>query len=145
MFKRQVPKRYLLDATMKDPYAGLGLAVFNLGGHVMHQVHATGIVSFKVPAHATHFRVTYGMPEATYTGDPATDGVKFVILWTNGLKTQRLLVRTLEPHDAPDDRGAQEFETELPPHGDKAGIILLTLPGQADAMDWSCWGLPEFK
>jgi len=145
VFKRQVPKRYLLDATVKDPYAGLGLAVFNIGGQAMHQVHATGIVSFKVPANATHFRVTYGMPEATYTGDPATDGVKFVILWTNGLKTQRLLVRTLEPHDAPDDRGAQEFETELPPHGDKAGIILLTLPGQTDAMDWSCWGRPEFK
>jgi hypothetical protein len=145
IFKRQVPKRYLLDTTLKSPYDGLGLPAFNVGGRLMYQVHAAGILSLKVPAHATHFRITYGMPEATYTGTPATDGVKFVILWMNGRKTQRLLVRTLEPHDAPDDRGAQEFESELPPHGEGAGIILLTLPGETDAMDWSCWGLPEFK
>jgi hypothetical protein len=145
VFKRQVPKRYMLDATVKDPFAGLGLPGFNVGGQLMHQVHATGIVSFKVPAHATHLRLSYGLPEATYTGNPSTDGVKFVILWTNGLKSQRLLVRTLEPHDAPDDRGAQEFETELPAHRDGAGIILLTLPGETDTMDWSCWGAPEFR
>ena len=145
VFQRQVPKRYLLDPAVKDPYVGLGLAAYNVGGQLMHQVHATGIVSFKVPVSATHFRISYGLPADTYAGTPATDGVKFVILWTNGLKTQRLLVRTLEPRDAPDDRGAQEFESELPPHKDGAGIILLTLPGETDAMDWSCWGAPEFK
>jgi hypothetical protein len=71
--------------------------------------------------------------------------VRFVVLWTDGLKKQRLLVRTLEPAAAEADRGLQEFETELPPHGAGAGIILLTLPGETDAMDWSCWGAPEFK
>jgi hypothetical protein len=33
----------------------------------------------------------------------------------------------------------------LPPHDNDAVIILLTLPGATDAMDWSCWGVPEFK
>ena len=145
VFQRQVPKRYRLDPTGPDPYAGLGLRVFNLGGVVMHQVHAAGIVSFQVPAAATNFRIRYGMPPETYAGTPATDGVKFVILWTDGLKKQRLLVRTLEPVAEEGDRGAQEYATELPPHGANAGVILLTLPGETDAMDWSCWSAPEFK
>ena len=145
IYQRQVPKRYRLDPTLQSPYAGLGLPVFEMEGRQLFQVHAAGIMSFKVPASAKHFRIGYALPAGTYTGETKTDGVKFVVIWMNGRKAERWLDRTLTPASEPGDRGIQQFEATLPPHNDDATLILMTLPGETDAMDWSCWGLPEVK
>ena len=145
IFKRQVPKRYLLDTTAKSPFDGLGVPAYGIGGVLMYQIHAVGIISVKVPASAKHARFTFGLPEATYSGAVATDGVDFVLKWMNGRKAQTLASRRLDPKSQPGDRGLQSFEVDLPPHADGAAIIMMTLPGATDAMDWSCWGVPEFR
>ncbi len=145
IYQRQTPRRYRLDPTVQSPYAGLGLPVFEMEGRQLFQVHAAGIMSFRVPAKLKHFRIGYAMPEGTYRGPTVTDGVKFVVIWMEGRKSQRWLDRTLDPVAHPADRGIQYFDADLPPHGDGATLILMTLPGATDAMDWSCWGLPEVR
>ena len=145
IYQRQVPRRYRLDPTVQSPYAGLGLPVFEMEGRQLFQIHAAGIMSFRVPAQLKHFRIGYALPEGTYRGTPVTDGVKFVIIWMEGRKSQHWLDRTLDPAARVGDRGIQYFDADLPPHGDGATLILMTLPGATDAMDWSCWGLPEVR
>lgn len=145
IFQRQAPKRYRLDPTVQSPYAGLGLPVFEMEGRQLFQVHAAGIVSFQVPAKLRHFRIGYALPAGTYTGPTKTDGVKFSVIWLSNHKAATWLDRTLDPAARPGDRGIQWFDMDLPPHDDGATIILMTLPGATDAMDWSCWGLPEVK
>ena len=145
IFKRQVPKRYLVDPTTRAPFDGLGLPGQVIGGQLMYQVHATGILSVRVPASAKHFRISFGLPEATYRGTPVTDGVEFTVKWMNGMKAAQLASRYLDPAARPEDRGAQVFEGDLPPHGEGAALILITRSGPTDPMDWSCWTAPVFK
>jgi len=145
IFKRQVPKRCLLDPLAKAPFDGLGLPAYDVGGYMMYQVHAAGIISLRVPVRAKHVRIRFALPPATYSGAVATDGVEFTVRWINGRKAEKLASRILDPKSRPEDRGVQMFEVNLPPHETGAVIILLTLPGATDAMDWSCWGVPEFK
>jgi len=145
IFQRQTPKRYRLDPTLPFPYVGLNLPIFEMEGRQLFQVHATGIISFKVPAKLRHFRIGYALPPGTYAGPVATDGVKFSAIWMDGLKSATWLDRTLDPANRPADRCIQWFDMDLPPHDDHATLILMTLPGATDAMDWSCWSLPEVK
>jgi len=63
----------------------------------------------------------------------------------NARKAAQLASRYLDPAARPEDRGAQVFEGDLPPHGEGAALILITRPGPTDPMDWSCWAVPEFK
>ena len=68
VFRRQVPRRYRLDSTAEFPFEGLRLPVVYIDGVRMYTVHATGIVSLKVPPTARRVHVAYGLPEATYSG-----------------------------------------------------------------------------
>ena len=145
VFQRQVPRRYQLDPTVESPLENLGLPVEYINGRRMYTVHATGIISFQVPACAKHFRIAFGLPEGTYRGTPVTDGTEFSVRWAEGSKTELLASRYLDPYQKPGDRGLQFFDFKLPKHGDDAVIILKTLAGQTDQMDWSSWSVPEFR
>ncbi len=123
IFKRQVPKRYLLDPSGAGRLTpGWDYPTFNVGGQLMYQVHAAGIISFRVPAKATR---TSASATACRRGD----------LHGRNEDRRREICRPLdertedpapagahapEPAAVPDDRGAQELETELPPHGEGA-------------------------
>ncbi len=145
VFQRQVPRRYKLDPTVQGPLENVGLPIANINDRRMYMVHAKGTISFQVPVWAKHFRIPFVMPEGTYRGTQVTDGVEFSVLWTEGGKAETLALRYLDPVLTPGDRGMQFFDLSLPKHGSRAVIILRTLPGPTDGMDWSHWGSPEFQ
>jgi hypothetical protein len=111
----------------------------------MYTVHATGVVSLRIPPGSRHIRVGYGLPEATYTGQVATDGVEFGVTWTDGQRVQKLLARNLVPASNGQDRGAQYLDCDLPQSSREGTLVMTTGCGPNDAMDWSCWAMPEFK
>ncbi len=145
IFQRQVPRRYRLDPTVPGPLENVGLPIAEIDGRRMYMVHAIGIISFQVPVWAKRFRIAYVLPAGTYNATPVTDGVEFSVLMAEGNKSELLGLRYLNPVLTPTDRGMQFFDLALPKHGSRAVVILRTLPGPADGMDWSHWGTPEFQ
>lgn len=145
VYRRQVPKRYQLDMTGLSPFEGLGVSVRYLDAERMYMIHATGMMSVRVPSGATRIRIAYGMPADSYDGPVKTDGVEFTIRWTDGRKTNVLLSRLVQPQLNAGDQGLQWFEAELPAARGQATVILTTLAGDSDPMDWSLWGVPTFK
>jgi len=145
VYRRQVPRRYKLDFTDSFPFEKLRLPVVYIDGQRMYTIHATGMVSLRVPPNARHVRVAYGLPERTYNGDVTTDGVEFSVIWTDGRRSEKLLNRFVSPVLRKEDRGAQFLETDLPASDKEATILLLARCGPNDAMDWSSWSMPEFK
>lgn len=147
VLKRQVPKRYRLDLSEGSPFELLNEPVVYIGGVRMYTIHATGMVSVKVPASAKSVHVAFGLPEATYTGETRTDGVEFSVIWTDGRRIETLLTRHLTPAERPEDRGVIVFDRELPEptKGREGTLILFGRSGPNDSMDWSCWAPPEFK
>jgi len=145
VYRRQVPRRYKLNSEEEFPFEKLRLPVLNIDGHRMYTIHATGMVSLRVPQNARHVRVGYGLPEATYNGAVTTDGVEFDVIWTDGRESKKLLSRFVSPMLRKEDRGAQFLEADIPSSSKEATILLMTRCGPNDAMDWSSWSMPEFK
>ncbi|OHE86735.1 MAG: hypothetical protein A3G75_12030 [Verrucomicrobia bacterium RIFCSPLOWO2_12_FULL_64_8] len=146
VYHRQKPKRCQVDVTDPATVANYPLPYEAFGDQpALPKLHATGLVSFKVPAWARHVRIEYGLPPGTYAGTPATDGARFVVRLFDGKVSHTVLDRFLNPVRDSADRGVQVFETDLPPpKEEELEIILFSQPGPTDVMDWCCWGKPEF-
>lgn len=145
VYRRVKPTKYQIDVT--DPAV---LAHFPLpyehfhNGLATYKLHATGVMSIKVPAGARWVRLSYGLPEGTYNGSIVTDGVEFSARFIDDRdKITPLFKIYLDPVGDPSDRDIQVFQAELPKaqHGE---LILICMPGTSEDMDWSSWGIPEF-
>jgi len=74
-----------------------------------------------------------------------TDGVEFQARFVgDDDRIYPLFKMYLDPVHNPRDRGLQRFEADLP-LAHNGELILSCLAGSSDVMDWSCWGIPEFK
>jgi hypothetical protein len=145
IFKRAVPKRYRIDPTDPAVQAAYPLPIEGFEGGAMHKLHAAGIISFIVPDDATHVSLEFGLPSGTYTGEPVTDGVRFLVgLVDEHDEVTISLDRTLDPVRRVEDRGRKRLESKLPP-GKGREVILACIPGASDVMDWSCWSQPLFR
>lgn len=146
VFRRIKPSRYQVDISDPEIRHHYPLPFEAMGASVpTYKLHAIGLISFKVPAGAKSLSLTYGLPAATYTGDVVTDGVEFHVRFVDdGDQVTTLYKVYLDPVRNPADRGLLRFEANLPvaQHGE---IILSCGSGPSDVMDWSCWGIPEFK
>jgi hypothetical protein len=79
----------------------------------------------------------------SYEGELRTDGVDFIVLWTDGESTKTLASRFLTPTTNPHDRGLKHFEIDLPASDGETQIILMSATGGSDQKDWAYWGMPQ--
>lgn len=144
VYRRIKPKRNCIDVSDPAVRANFPLPYEHLWDQPTYKLHATGLMSIKVPPGAKHVSLVYGLPDGTYQGEVTTDGVEFQVRFVNDAdQTTELLKIHVDPVHRPDDRGAQHFDVDLPP-GQRGELILICLSGTLDVMDWSCWSIPEF-
>ncbi len=143
IFHRQFPKRDRRDSSVAASLTDLGLPSVEIGGQVMYRAEDASVVRVKVPAGAKHAWIMFGMPEESYRGAAPSDGVAFMIHWSDGRKTESLMSRTLKPQIQPQDRKVQIFNVKLPRHDNGAELILMTTADQRQP-NWGCWGEPDF-
>ena len=145
VFRRIKPGRFQVDLIDPAIQANYPLPFEDMGPIPTYRLQATGLISFKAPAGAKHVSLTYGLPESTYSGAVVTDGVEFQARFVgDDDRIYPLFKMYLDPVHNPRDRGLQRFEADLP-LAHNGELILSCLAGSSDVMDWSCWGIPEFK
>jgi hypothetical protein len=145
VFHRVKPSRYRVDVSSPAALARFPLGYEYLGPVPTYKLHATGLMSIKVPPGARHVSLVYGLPAGTYQGDVVTDGVEFQARFVDDHDNVNQLFKIhLDPVQNPADRGIQRFEADLP-LAQNGELVLICLAGPSDVMDWSCWGIPEFK
>jgi hypothetical protein len=145
VFHRIKPSRHCVDLADPAVRAHFPLPYEEMGPIPGYKLHATGLISFKAPPGAQSLHLIFGLPEGTYQGEVTTDGVEFSARFVDDDdKPTELFKIHLNPVANEADRGWQEFEAKLPvaTHGE---LILICLGGPSEVMDWSCWGIPEFK
>lgn len=108
-------------------------------------VHAPGLMTIPKPAEIRLLRFSFGLEEGAYQGGNRSDGVTFVVDFTDSAgKTTRLWERRLEPLTVEADRGSHTVEFLLP--ADQAGTLYFrTDPGPASACDWAVWHDVQFQ
>lgn len=145
VFRRVKPRHYRVDYNDPAVRANFPLPFEDLDSTPAYKLHATGIMSIKVPAGARHVSLTYGLPKGTYTSNVKTDGVEFQVRYVgDDDKPVQLLTRRLNPAEVGQDRGVQHFEADLT-SAKNGELVLFCFAGGNDVMDWSSWGIPEFK
>lgn len=145
VFHRVKPKRFQVDATNPAVLANFPLPIEAFGEVGAYKLHATGVISFRVPPGSRHVKLSFGLPPGTYQGNVVTDGVEFRARCADAKGQVSDLFRMyLDPVKNPADRGLKEFVADLPLSPD-TDLILSCLAGPTDAMDWSCWLMPEFS
>ncbi|HLP03155.1 MAG TPA: hypothetical protein VK163_14100 [Opitutaceae bacterium] len=119
-----------------------------MGGKRVVTAHPLTRLWFHKPAGATRFTFSFGLAEGAYA-NPAegTDGVEFRVseIGTDGTLRQ-LYTRTLEPADAPADRGEIRATIPLEP-GATSDLLLETGPGPGNnfSYDWAFLGDVEIR
>ena len=145
VFRRVKPRRYRIDVTDPVVLANYPEPFEFLGPTPTYKLHATGIMSFKAPPGAKHVSMTFGMPAGTYEGPVVTDGVEFQASFVDDADhTTQLFKIHLNPAANAYGRGEHHFVADLP-MAKNGELIFVCGSGPSDAMDWSCWGIPEFK
>ncbi len=145
VFRRIKPSHYRIDVSDPAVLAKFPLPYEYLGPMPTYKLHASGVMSFKVPPNARHVSLVYGLPAGTYQGDVVTDGVEFQARFVgDDNQVYPLFKIYLDPVKHPENGGVQRFEADLP-LANNGELVLMCLSGATDAMDWSCWGIPEFK
>jgi hypothetical protein len=125
---------------------GTDVPVRSIDGTPVRLVHATGTMSLRVPAGATHLEIPFGFPPDAYEGKIKTDGATFSVIWADGSDWRVLATRRLDPAETPGDRGLQKFACDLPaPGSGPARLLLHTDRGRTATNDWTCWGLSTFR
>jgi hypothetical protein len=122
-------------ATAKEP-----ISAEVCDGREVLRVHAPSEVVFNVPPRPGPRRVSgkFGILPDAYEN---TDGVQFAVEYTPRGGTPAVLFdKFLDPHSNPQDRGAQDFATSLPPGGEGT-LVLKTFnpPDKNEHYDWSYW------
>jgi hypothetical protein len=143
IFRRQMPKRYRLDGRDSMSFEQTNLSVTYIEGERMHMLHAPSTISFDYPSCVRKVRISYALPPGSYEGELRTDGVDFIVLWTDGESTKTLASRFLTPTTNPHDRGLKHFEIDLPASDGETQIILMSATGGSDQKDWAYWGMPQ--
>jgi hypothetical protein len=144
IFRRTLPRRFNLDPAATFPFEHLGLPVVTVHGQQLYALHANEAMSLRVPASAKRIWITYGIPGETESGNQVSENVEFILQWTDGRHSERLLSRRLRPQANPVDRGLQVFDAKLPRHDDGAEIIVMTRASPTDQRVRVCWGDPDF-
>lgn len=147
VFRRVKPKRHRVDLADPAVHANPPFATgYDVDGTFCDMLHATGLISIKVPAGAGRVRTSFGLPRRTYEGTPVSDGVRFTLRFFDGRHSTILATRFLDPAKVPGDRGLHPLDFALPPNGgEEREIILETECGATDPMDWGCWTRLKFE
>lgn len=144
LFQRQFPKRERLIAGEGVSFPKLGLPPIEIGGQVLYRAEDSPVIRVKVPPGAKHVWIMYGASEEAYRGVETTDGVAFMVHYSDGRRTRPLFSRTLNPRARAEDRKLQIFDAKLPRHDDGAELILITTANQAQK-NRGCWSEPDFS
>ena len=95
---------------------------------------------FDLGDEVTTVRGFYGFFAGAYSGEGKTDGVQFVIEWTDPSgHTTELLNRLLDPINMPADRNEQSFNLTLPPGQGQLSLITREGPRSDITYDWVYW------
>lgn len=146
LYRRITPRLEALDTTSPDLIDQIKWPTQKVGEETLWVVHAPGVWRFKVPAGSKSVKITFGFPEAAYTGEAITDGAEFEMILVKPGDSGSFFKIALFPASISEHRGIQYFTAGLP-----AGItgeeelVLQTLPSTTTTKDWTCWGLPEFS
>jgi hypothetical protein len=145
LFRRKQPLRQDSgDLRISSPIPSSMQTMF---GQQMRLVHAPGLMVVPLAPSAHTLSVTFGLPDAAWSGPAPTDGAKFIIWLADGDRRQLLHYRLLDPAANPQDRGRQALTLELPPrpgHG-LASLIFSTETNGSMAKDWTFWSVPEIR
>lgn len=145
VFRRVKPKRLRLDISRWQNEANHPVPIEWLGPDPVFRLHATGLMSIKVPPGARHVSFRFGLHPGAYEGKIVTDGVGFRAMYVaDDDRSHQLFDIYVDPVNNEQHRMLQTFEADLIPalNGE---LVLVSSAGPSDVMDWSCWGVPVFK
>lgn len=105
--------------------------------------HAPARLVAPVPSGVQRVAGVFGFyPDAYRHAGRTTDGGKFSVVWWRGSQSEIGLERWLTPGHVAGDRGAQEFDLELPQGVD--AVEFKVEPGRTMSFDWAYWGELRF-
>lgn len=138
------PTRHDIDGVeIAGPFAS---SVRQIGNTRVRLVHAPGQMIMNVPTGARILRGQFGFPPEVVDFKPTTDGARFRIFWSDGLRRIELLNRNLDPVGIAADRGLQNYELSLPTiaSGRSGRLVFVTETGPTTSLDWTCWSDVQF-
>jgi hypothetical protein len=117
-----------------------GFSPAQIDGQPVATLHAPSQMIFDVPPGARTLSGRFGFLITAYSDGGNTNGARFIIYWSDGIRRIDLLDRLLNPVHVGADRGLQDFSFRL--KGISGGRIYLeTDPGpfHDKGWDWTCW------
>ena len=144
VYHRRYPTRH--DADGYRIASPIGSSIRNIGATEVRMVHAPGNLLAPLPPQVREVHLRFGFPPEAIAGGNPTDGADFMVWLVDGWTRTRLLTRSLDPRNRPEDRALMEATLPLPARVHPAGafLVLETKPHAQLSQDWTCWSAPEF-
>ena len=140
-FASEIERKLHMFITYPVSYTSLTpVSETTIDGRDAAVLHAPSQMIFDLPKDAKSITGKFGMMPGTYLDGGKTDGVLFLVYWTDGNKRIVLFQRYLDPLAKTADRGLQDFSADL---SNLTGgrLFLETKNGPKDnqGWDWSAW------
>jgi hypothetical protein len=131
-------------------YADLPPKLIALGaGRMALLAPAASDLFLAAPPHCKSVHITFGMLDASFSGQTKTDGVDFRVYAITGINGKsftgsQIWSRTLDPAQTPADRGPQEADIPISAPA-LQGLLLKCVPGPRHLASYSYWSAVHFR
>lgn len=146
-FKQMNRDRFHMFKSIPTAYeTQVGLSEEDIDGKMAIIMHAPSSLTFECPPEASTVTGQFGFLKSAYIDGNDTNGADFEIVWSDGVTTEPLYHRYLNPVQRPEDRGLQNFNVAIKNRsGGRLYFKISPGPNNNPSWDWAGWSAIDIK